>query len=272
MSSYRPASYQPPASLLPLSTAPRTAPPRGPNRLLRLAIRIGLLATLVVLVGKCSLAVTDRPQFLGLATVHAGASLREATRVVIVLHGYGADRNDLARLTSEVQALGAPEYTAFVYAEGPYRAGLGRAWWATTNPAERADSERRVSELVDDIIATTGLAPDHVYLAGFSQGATLALDVALVRPGTLGGVAAFSPCRDTIPWVERATAHPSVHGVIVHGRADRVCPFDGTSQLQRELATAGHDVRLVELDGPHRLAKEGEQALAALLRGDDRSP
>ena len=246
-------------------------PPPGPaatSWVLRLALRLGLLLAIAFVAGKCALGVSDRPRFLGLATASGGASLKDATRVVIVLHGFGGDKDDLARLAPEVLALGAPEYTAFVYAEGPYRVGLGRAWWATTNPAERADSERRVSELVDDVIAKTGLSADHVYLAGFSQGAALALDVALSRPGVLGGVAAFSPCRDSIPWATLASNHASVRGVVVHGRADRVCPFDSSSTLQQELAQAGHDVRFVAFEGPHRITTEGESALAGLLRGE----
>lgn len=246
--------------------APRR--PVGTSWVLRLALRLGLVLTLGFVAGKCALGVSDRPKFLGLATASGGASTKEATRVVIVLHGFGADKDDLASLAPEVLALGAPEYTAFVFAEGPYRVGFGHAWWATTNPAERADSERRVSELVDDVIARTGLPGDHVYLAGFSQGAALALDVALSRAGTLGGVVAFSPCRDTIPWTTLASGHPSVRGVIVHGRADGVCPYDASAKLEQELAQAGHDVRFVAFEGPHRISTEGETALASFLRGE----
>jgi phospholipase/carboxylesterase len=242
--------------------------PPAPNRLLSLALRLGLLLTVVFIAGRCALGVADRPRFLGLATARSGASLSSATRVVIVLHGFGGDRNDLRWLTPLVLAQGAPEHTAFVYAEGPYRVGFGRAWWASNDPAERADSERRVSELVDEIVATSGLSPDRVFLAGFSQGAALALDVALARPGNLGGVVAFSPCRDSIPWTTLAAGHASVRGFIAHGRNDRVCPFGGSSQLHEELAAAGHDVRFVPFDGPHWIGREGQSALAGLLRGE----
>jgi predicted esterase len=48
-----------------------------------------------------------------------------------------------------------------------------------------------------------------------------------------------------------------------------VCPSDGSATLQRELANAGHDVRLVTFDGPHRITSEGETALASVLRGEE---
>jgi phospholipase/carboxylesterase len=290
MSSPRPISSLPPPLVRDpyYSAHSRRPPPRESvvGRIVGIAVRVGLVLAVVFLVGKCSLAVTDRPQFLGLATARGGAPLKDATRVVIVLHGYGGDRDDLGRLGPEVLALGAPEHTAFVYAEGPYRAGLGRAWWVTTNPEarvarsaegaehggsgkeERADSERRVSALIDEIISSSGLPTDHVYLAGFSQGAALALDVALSRPGTLGGVVAFSPCRDSIPWAQLARGHSSVRAVITHGRADRVCPFEGSASLQLELVRAGHDMKLVDFEGPHRISTEGERALAQLLSGE----
>ena len=248
------------------SSAPRALPKNGSNRWLRLAVRVGVLLTLVFVAGKCSLAVTDRPSFLGLATASGGASLRDATRVVIVLHGFGGDRNDMARLAPESIALGAPEYTAFVFAEGPYRAGFGRAWWVSSNPAEHAESTRRVSELVDDVIAKTGLAADHVYLAGFSQGAGLAFEVALARPDMLGGVISLSPCHNAVPWPTLAASHAPLRGVIVSGREDSICSFGGATQLQQELTAAGHDVQLVALSGGHRITPEGETALAELLK------
>ena len=268
------SSYPPGPGRQTMYSAPPLVRDRAPRRsvetswIQRVAVGLGLLLTLGIGAGKCALAVSDRPSFLGLATATGGASSKTATRVVIVLHGFGGNKRDLARLAPEVLALGAPEYTAFVFAEGPYRVGVGHAWWATTDPAERADSERRVSELVDDVIARTGLPSDHVYLAGFSQGATLALDVALSRAGTLGGVAAFSPCRDSVPWSTLASGHPSIRGVIVNGRGDRVCPYDSSAKLREELAQSGHDVRFVAFDGPHRISAEGETALASLLRGD----
>jgi phospholipase/carboxylesterase len=254
----------------------RSGPPGSDDRTrrtVRLAIRLGLLAVVLLVVGRCSLGVTDRPRFLGLATAARGADLREATRVVIVLHGYGADKDDLARLAPEVLALGAPEYTTFVHAEGPYRAGLGgRAWWTTTDPNERADSIRRVNEVIDGVLAKTGLSSDRVYLTGFSQGAALALEIALSRPDRLGGFVAFSACRGNTPWGSLAQGHAPVRGVMVHGHTDRVCPFSGGSGLQEELARAGHQVRLVAFDGPHSVTTEGETALASLLRGDAPQP
>lgn len=234
------------------------------RRLSRVALRVVLVGLAVLLVGKCTLGVTDRPQWLGLSTATRGVSLRDASRVVILLHGYGASRDDLARIADEVDA---PD-TTFVLAEGPYRVGLGHAWWATTNPAERADAKRRVSELIDAILAKTGLPASRVFVAGFSQGAALALDVALSRPDTLGGAMAFSPCRDRLPWAQLAAGHAPMRLVIAHGRADRVCPFGPSEDLTRELVAAGHDARLFAFDGPHTVSPEGEDSLAALLRGE----
>jgi len=253
----------------PLYRSVRPSAPPPSNDLVRLALRVGLGLVVAIVCGRCALGVTDRPRFLGLATASGGTSLRDARRVVVMLHGYGADKDDLGHVTPEIVALGIPEDTAFVFPEGPYRAGLGgRAWWATTDPKERAESVSRVNELLDDVLAKTGLRPDHVYLAGFSQGASLALEVALSRPDTLGGVVAFSPCRGNTTWSKLGSGHAPVRAVVAHGRADQVCSFSGGTELQDELRRAGHPVRLVAFDGTHRVTTEGEGALAGLLRGE----
>lgn len=239
------------------------ARPRS-DRLAALAVRAGLVLLAVLLLGRCTLGFVDRPAFLGLATTTRGASLAGASRVVIVLHGYGADKDDLRRITPEVDALGAPERTAYVYAEGPFSTGAGRAWWVTNDPAERAESVRRVSKLVDEVLAKTELPPNRVYLAGFSQGAMLALEVALERRDALGGVVALSPCRQDIPWAALGAMHSApLAGAIAHGKDDRVCRFGDGQQIAQDLG-----MRFVPFDGHHRVTTEGEAALAALLRGD----
>lgn len=250
----------------PLVGEPHREPPRRTSWLTRVAIRVGVVLLVGALFGRCALGVVDRPSLMSLATTTRGASLRDATRVVVVLHGYGASMRDLARLAPEVAALGAPERTAFVHVDAPLSLGAGRAWWRTTNPAERAESARRVSALVDDLLAETGLPPDRVYLVGFSQGAALALDLALARPGTLGGVVALSPCTERIDWAALAS-RPPVRGAIVHGRSDRICRFDGSASLAAMLAERGHAIELVGFDGDHEITRDGEAALVRLLTG-----
>lgn len=229
--------------------------------------RVALLVAMTLLVGRCTLGVVDRPRALGLSYTTRGASLSEAERVVVVLHGYGGDEDDLRRVAREVVELGAPEKTAFVFAEGPYKAGLGRAWWTTTDPAQRDDSAQRVSALVDAVLAKTGLPSDKVVLAGFSQGAALALEVALRREGTVGGVVAFSPCADRVPWSELAVRHAPIPVVVAHGKSDRICRFSGGEGIATTLAAAGHPARVVAFDGDHQITADGERALATMLRG-----
>lgn len=245
----------------------RRPPGRELPRWVGLAVRVAVLVAMTLLVGRCTLGVVDRPRALGLSRVTRGASLSDAERVVVVLHGYGADEDDLRRLAPEVVQLGGPERTAFVFAEGPYKAGLGRAWWTTTDPAQRKDSADRVSALVDAILAKTGLPAEKVYIAGFSQGAALAIEVALLRADTLGGVVAMSPCADRAPWSTLAAGHTPVPVVIAHGKSDRVCRFSGGEGIASALAAAGHPARVVAFEGDHQISPEGERALATMLRG-----
>src|SRR5580658_4634927 len=100
-----------------------------------------------------------------------------ATHLVVLLHGYGADGNDLIGLAPHWQNLlpGA----AFVAPNAPDRvpgAPSGFQWFliARLDPHEARDGVRsaapRIGEFLDAELARLGLPPERLVLAGFSQG------------------------------------------------------------------------------------------------------
>ena len=117
-----------------------------------------------------------------------------AKRLVVFLHGYGADGNDLIEIGRAWQAL-LPD-TAFVSPHAPEPCGqapIGRQWFPLTfRDPERAlgrrqqGRRRRSSSFLDAELARRKLPPSALALVGFSQGTMMALHVGLRRAVAAG--------------------------------------------------------------------------------------
>ena len=91
-------------------------------------------------------------------------------------------------------------------------------------------------------------------LVGFSQGAMLALDVALAADPPVQRVAALSGTLlvDSLPALRAGTtAPPSVF--VAHGRDDRVLPFAAGSAIPTLLSAHGYPVKFFPFDGGHQI-------------------
>ena len=121
--------------------------------------------------------------------VVAGKNLKDADKVLVMLHGRGASAEDILSLAAHLQvkdfALLAPQAT-------------GNSWYPYSFLAPPAQNEPWLSsaltlikEIVADIIAA-GIATENIYFLGFSQGACLTLEFVTRNAAKYGGVAAFT--------------------------------------------------------------------------------
>lgn len=158
-----------------------------------------------------------------------------AKQLVVFLHGYGADGNDLISLGREWQAL-LPD-AAFVSPNAlepvpGYPAG--RQWFGLTfrDPDERwrgvTKARPVLDEFLDAELARNNLPPSALALVGFSQGTMMALHTGLRRPA-LAAIVGFSGVLVTPTNQEVAAAAASEITVkppvfLVHGDQDEVIP------------------------------------------------
>src|SRR5262249_5556244 len=114
---------------------------------------------------------------------------RKARQLVVFLHGYGADGNDLIDIGRAWQQL-LPE-AAFVSPHAPRpreQAPTGREWFPLTvrDPNERwtgvNSAAPALQQFLDAELSRCGLPPAALALVGFSQGTMMALHVGLRRP------------------------------------------------------------------------------------------
>ena len=122
-----------------------------------------------------------------------------ARQLVVFLHGYGADGNDLIEIGRAWQQL-LPQ-AAFVSPHAPEPCGqapVGRQWFALTfrDPNERwvgANEAAPILErFLDAELARQQLPPSALALVGFSQGTMMALHVGLRRAVPPAAIVGYS--------------------------------------------------------------------------------
>ena len=122
-----------------------------------------------------------------------------ARQLVVFLHGYGADGNDLIDIGRAWQQI-LPD-AAFVSPHAPEpcaQAPVGRQWFALTfrDPDERWTGVNKaaptVERFLDAELARRSLPPSALALVGFSQGTMMSLHVGLRRPIAPAAIVGYS--------------------------------------------------------------------------------
>ncbi|MFO0663077.1 MAG: hypothetical protein U0174_03950 [Polyangiaceae bacterium] len=190
--------------------------------------------------------------------------------LVVLMHGFGAPGDDLASLGS---VLGGPPGTRYVFPAAPIDLGPafagGRAWWNLDLEArmrrqalgirditEVPDGLHEASDLIVRLLAALKdeLAPPQgkVVLGGFSQGAMLALDVALRSTCDIAGLLLLSGTHiasgEWAPLFETRRGLPVLQS---HGRSDEILPISVSEHLRDVMLEAKWDVEWVPFEGGH---------------------
>lgn len=206
----------------------------------------------------------------------AGVAKGQARRLVVFLHGYGADGADLLGL-ADVLGPHLPD-TAFVAPDGPERpraSPFGYQWFPvpwidgsseTEQAAGLAASATDIDGFLTAQMAVHGLGPEQTAVFGFSQGAMMALHVAPRRAAPLAGVVSIAG-RLLVPerLVAEMRSKPPV--MLIHGDQDPVVPFDDMARAGQGLTAAGFAVYGHVMKGtPHGIAPDGLGAALGFLR------
>jgi phospholipase/carboxylesterase len=189
---------------------------------------------------------------------------------VVLLHGWRARGDDLVSLA---RALATPGARFLIPAAPVPEPNGGRAWWSVDGPERPAPvssdalpphyprhpqleaARRAIQALLRD--ARRRYAPDSVAIAGFSQGAMLALDVALADDPPIDRVAVLSGAllADSLPALHvEARRRPAVF--VSHGRSDPRIPFATGASIEGILAPRGYAVTFFPFDGGHEITTD----------------
>ncbi|HID44362.1 MAG TPA: carboxylesterase [Chromatiaceae bacterium] len=184
---------------------------------------------------------------------------------VIWLHGLGADGNDFVPIIPELR-LPEEKSVRFVFPNAPAvpvtvnNGYVMPAWYdiygmdllAKIDVEGILRSSDYLLQLVDEELAR-GIAPEHIVLAGFSQGGVIALAAALRTDLPLAGVMALSTYLPRTVPVESPVPRRIFQA---HGRMDDVVPWQAAKDACRRLKDLGHDVNWQEYDMAHAVCTE----------------
>ncbi|HLB06570.1 MAG TPA: dienelactone hydrolase family protein [Alphaproteobacteria bacterium] len=200
------------------------------------------------------------------------ASGRAPSGLVVMLHGVGADGNDLIELAGSWQRL-LPE-CHFIAPHAPERydmAPIGYQWFSlrVRTPEALLDGLRRVAPVVerflDAQLARFGLDDKRLALVGFSQGAMVSLYVAPRRPKRLAGVVGYSGALVGMDVLAREVkSKPPI--LLVHGDRDELVPLPALHGAVAALGQAGLSVEWhVSQGAGHGIAPDGLRLGGAFL-------
>lgn len=184
----------------------------------------------------------------------AAASGR-ADSLVVFLHGYGADGNDLIEIGRQWRGL--LPHTAFVSPHAPERcqgAPMGRQWFAlSAAPADdRSGEDQRwkgvvaargpIDAFLDAELQRMGLDDSRLALVGFSQGTMMALHVGLRRRRAPAAIVGYSGLLVGPEELAEARARDSRGApppiLLLHGDQDPMIPVDAMFLAADALAKA----------------------------------
>jgi phospholipase/carboxylesterase len=171
-----------------------------------------------------------------------------AKHLLVLLHGYGSDGADLIALGQYWSSM-LPD-TLFVAPNAPDACAInpsGYEWFPlqtdrTIARVEGAPGAREVIvNFLIDVWGQTGLTAKDTILAGFSQGAMMALHTGLSLDTELAGIVAFSGALIPAPGLAEGTT-PKPPVAILHGDLDDVVDPNLSREAVETLTGLGFEV------------------------------
>ena len=206
------------------------------------------------------------------------ASGGKPRRLVILLHGLGADGNDLIGLVPYWARL-LPD-AEFLSPNAPFpcdMAPYGYQWFSSQDRSPEAvlggvrAAAPILDAFIDEALEERGLGSSDLALVGFSQGTMMSLFVGLRRAEPVAGIVGFSG-RLLAPELLASEVRSRPPILLIHGTEDPVVPHSSLAAAENELKAAGVPVETVSSVGiGHSIddqgLRRGGQFLKNVLRG-----
>ena len=170
----------------------------------------------------------------------------EKPPVIIMLHGYGSDENDLFSFASELPS----KYTV-ISLKAPYpMQPYGNAWYAIhfdnvdgkwSDDTQAIKSREKVITCIDEIVEKYNIDSTNITLLGFSQGTILSFSVALSYPEKIKNVIGLSGYINEAIFKENYKTNNFKNLSIYssHGSVDQVIPVDWARKTEPFLKGLG---------------------------------
>jgi len=192
--------------------------------------------------------------------------------LIVLLHGAAGHGRDLRAVAEFL--LEANPHALIALPDGPFSSdtGSGFQWLSMKTNADEISLEqievarKGFDTLLDDLCRQLHVVPerDRIVLAGFSQGATIALDSFLRKGNIYSSVVVFS---GRIAIANQINSVADSAALFIHGKADPVIDVFETIKTAELLRKAGIDVELhLEENIQHAITIAGVKAAAKFIQ------
>lgn len=186
------------------------------------------------------------------------------TSLLVMLHGWGANYRDLAGLA---QMLDLPEF-GYLFPNAPFnhpQVPGGRAWYALESQEYTGleESRKLLFNWLNALETSTNIPLEKTFVAGFSQGGAMTLDVALMLP--VAGICSMSGYLHYEPQAREKKELPPA--LIVHGTKDTVVPLEEARNARDKLTDIGVNVQYQEFDMGHEITPPVLELLQKFIVG-----
>jgi len=167
----------------------------------------------------------------------------ENTSLLILLHGYGSNEEDLFSFATEL-----PDDLLIVSARAPQNLSSGSFSWYTiyfntgegkfSDIPEAIKARETISTFIDEIQERYDIAPSKTFLLGFSQGTILSYSVALNYPEKVQKIIALSGYinPELLPQELETMDYSKLDFYISHGSVDQVIPSEWANKAPKFLS------------------------------------
>lgn len=185
--------------------------------------------------------------------------------LVLVMHGRGADANDLADLAPMLDPPGGARFV-FPNAPKPFEAypgmTFGYTWFDGWPPRGTSLQESRalILKLIDHLVEHFPTPPGKLIVSGFSQGGLMSIDTGYRTAQPLAGIVVMSGGIAEADMPDFA-AKKDVPVLIVHGTEDDMIPVLTARRARRILEQHGIEPEYHEFPMGHHVTPESMEVV-----------
>ncbi|AAZ19302.1 probable Phospholipase/Carboxylesterase family [Psychrobacter arcticus 273-4] len=192
--------------------------------------------------------------YLDAVIVEHNPSQKQIDKAVIWLHGLGASGHDFEPVVPQL-GLADDMAVRFIFPHAPNRpvtinGGMVMPAWydilemsleRKVDVTQIEESAQQIQDLITREVER-GVLPEHIVIAGFSQGGAVAYHVALGYPERLAGLMALSTYFATNDSVRYSAVNTDMPILIEHGTHDPVVPVILGEQAKQLLSEKGYNI------------------------------